>query len=73
MSALYAELLKLSLAEKLQLLEDLWDSIATNPDEVPIPDWQLEELDRREEEQHRQPQVGSSWKDVKARIRSRND
>ena len=68
MTTAYSELFKLSMSEKLQLLEDLWDSIASDPERVPIPEWQIEELDRREEEQQRNPQTGSSWDEVEARI-----
>jgi hypothetical protein len=28
----------------LQLLEDLWDSIAQTPDQIPVLDWQKEEI-----------------------------
>jgi putative addiction module component (TIGR02574 family) len=34
----------LSPAEKLQLVEDLWDDLASNPSAVPVHDWQKEEL-----------------------------
>lgn len=37
----------LSPSEKFQLVEDLWDDLAAIPSDVPIPDWQIEELDRR--------------------------
>ncbi len=37
----------LSPSEKLQLVEDLWDDLASNPEMVPIHDWQKEELSRR--------------------------
>ncbi len=33
--------------EKLQLVEDLWDDLAATPSDVPIYDWQKEELARR--------------------------
>jgi putative addiction module component (TIGR02574 family) len=29
------------------LVEDIWDSLTVSPDEVPVPDWHLEELERR--------------------------
>jgi putative addiction module component (TIGR02574 family) len=38
----------LSTSEKLQLVQDLWDDIAASPSEVPVTDWEKEELDRRE-------------------------
>jgi putative addiction module component (TIGR02574 family) len=34
-------------AEKLQLIEDLWNDLSSNPENVPVPDWHKEELDRR--------------------------
>lgn len=37
----------LSPPEKLQLVEDLWDDLAAVPAEVPIHEWQLDELERR--------------------------
>jgi putative addiction module component (TIGR02574 family) len=40
------ELRKLSVAERIQLVEDLWDSIAADSD-LPLTDAQKAELDRR--------------------------
>jgi len=37
----------LSPSEKLQLVEDLWDDLAANPENVPVHDWQLKELESR--------------------------
>ena len=37
----------LSPTEKLQLVEDLWDDLAANPQAIPLHDWQKEELARR--------------------------
>jgi len=33
--------------EKLQLVEDLWDDLAATPADVPLYEWQREELARR--------------------------
>lgn len=41
------EIDNLSLSEKLILVEDIWDSIARNNAELPLPEWQKTELDRR--------------------------
>ncbi len=38
---------RLGLAEKLLLVEDLWDSIAQSNSELPLPDWQKMELRKR--------------------------
>jgi putative addiction module component (TIGR02574 family) len=41
------EIDKLGLAEKLLLVEDIWDGIARSNEELPLPEWQKAELDRR--------------------------
>ena len=63
----------LSPPEKLQLVEDLWDDLAAVPSEVPIHDWQKEELARRKANLMNNPASGLSWEEVKRRIRSRYD
>ena len=61
----------LSPAEKLQLVEDLWDDLAAAPEEVPVHDWQKEELTRRKANLTANPASGLSWDEVKRRVRSR--
>ncbi len=41
------EIDRLNLSEKLLLLADVWDSIALSNSELPMPEWQKRELDRR--------------------------
>ena len=41
------EIIKLELSEKLLLVEELWDSIAASNSELPMPEWQKNELDKR--------------------------
>lgn len=41
------EIIKLSTPEKILLVEDLWDSIASDESTVPVPQIHMEELDRR--------------------------
>lgn len=61
----------LSPPEKLQLVEDLWDDLAAVPENVPVHDWQLEELARRKANLTNNPASGLSWDEVKRRVRSR--
>ena len=61
----------LSPSEKLQLVEDLWDDLAATPLEVPVHEWQKEELARRKANLIDKPTTGLSWDEVKRRIRSR--
>jgi putative addiction module component (TIGR02574 family) len=41
------ELLELPADDRFTLIEALWDSLAQAPESVPIPQWHLDELDRR--------------------------
>jgi putative addiction module component (TIGR02574 family) len=59
----------LSPAEKLQLVEDLWDDLAATPSDIPVHDWQKEELARRKANLASKPESGVSWEEVKTRIR----
>ena len=60
MNTEFTQVFELSLSEKLQLLEDLWDSIASEPDQIPVLDWQKEELARRKAAHLQNPSLGSS-------------
>lgn len=62
----------LSPSEKLQLVEDLWDDLAARPEEVPVHDWQKQELARRKANLMRNPASGLTWEEVKRRVRSRH-
>ena len=41
------EIDRLSIPEKILLVEDLWDSIASDESSVPVPQRHIKELDRR--------------------------
>jgi putative addiction module component (TIGR02574 family) len=64
-----SDILKLSVAERIQLVEDIWDSIAAEPEAVALTEEQRQDLDRRLAEQEANPGAGRSWADVKARLR----
>jgi putative addiction module component (TIGR02574 family) len=61
----------LSPAEKLQLVEDLWDDLAASPEAVPVHDWQKQELARRKANLQRNPASAVPWEEVKQRLRAR--
>ena len=62
---------ELSSSEKLQLVEDLWDDLAAKPEDIPIHDWQKDELARRKANLQRHPAAGLTWKELKEKVRSR--
>jgi putative addiction module component (TIGR02574 family) len=66
-AALLKELMELSVEERLELVQDLWDSIA--PQDLPPPsEEQMAEMDRRLVEHEKDPSRASPWEEVKARL-----
>ena len=59
---------ELSIAERIQLAEDIWDSILEQQEELPLIQAQQQELERRLENYEKNPTNGSSWEDVKKRL-----
>jgi putative addiction module component (TIGR02574 family) len=70
MSSTEKSVFDLSISEKLQLLEDLWDDIASDPAKVPVHEWQKEELNRRKQNLLRNPGSALSWEEIQRRIRA---
>ncbi|MEH1898951.1 MAG: addiction module protein [Nostoc sp.] len=62
---LKVDISELSVSERIQLAEDLWDSILTTPDEIPLNDEQKQELDRRLEIHRQNPNHGSTWQSMR--------
>ena len=65
------DLLKLSIEERLLLVEDLWDSIALEQQKVPLSDEVKKEIDSRLEAYRKNPDEGSRWEEVRERINRR--
>ncbi len=63
---------RLTRDEKLELIDELWESLSQDPDALPLTDGQREELDRRLDELEAEGAVGISWDEVVSRIRSRS-
>ena len=70
MSTRAGDLLELSIAERIQMVEDIWDSIVAVPEAVPLSEELKQELDRRLEEYHLNPDAGSPRIAVRERLRS---
>ena len=69
----FEQLFKLGRAERLQLVEDLWDSIAKEDQALPVSNWKREELCRRRARFLEHPTSGRTWEEVKHRARTVND
>lgn len=66
---LVAEILALPVAERVRLVEAIWDSISAIPEALPLSEWQKQELDRRLAEFEANPEEGATLEEVFARIR----
>jgi len=66
----HPELLKLSPAEKLALVSELWDDLVAHPDAVPVSQTQIAEIERRMEEYRKDPSQVTTWEEAKVRIMS---
>jgi putative addiction module component (TIGR02574 family) len=60
------EAMRLPPEERQELVEALWESLEREP--VDLPDWQRRVLDERLAELEANPDEGSSWEQVEARI-----
>jgi putative addiction module component (TIGR02574 family) len=65
------EIARLSTAEKILLVEDLWESIASNETSVPVPQSHIEELDRRLRRHNSHPGHMLSFEELQRGIEKR--
>jgi putative addiction module component (TIGR02574 family) len=63
----------LSVDEKIDYLESLWDRIAATPETIPVPDWHRDILDERLKDLEADPGAGDSWDTVQERLRKKFD
>jgi putative addiction module component (TIGR02574 family) len=71
MAKLEIDINKLSAEERLDLIEELWDSLSADPSKIPLTDAQARELDRRLAEMDQDESLGIPWETVLAHIRER--
>lgn len=64
------DIAKLSLAERIQLVEEIWDSIADEVAAMPLSEEQKNLLDERIAELETRAGNLSTWKEAKERIRN---
>ncbi len=68
---LLEEAKKLSLAEKIQLVEDLWDAIAEEAAQRPLTEAQERVLKARMEARRQRPDQSRSWEEVRLDVEGR--
>ena len=68
-----ADYRKLPIPERIQLVEDIWNSIAQDAKSLPLTDEQRAELDRRWAEHERDPSSAIPWDQVKTELYKRGE
>ena len=64
---LLSEIRRLSSAEQLELVSDVWDELVRS-DAVPVPNWHVEEIHRRLADDSSEAISGKPWASVKKEI-----
>ena len=65
-----SKIFELSVAQRILIVEQIWDSIAESPDSVPLTDSQKQELDKRLNSYYESPEAGKPWEKVKEKLLS---
>ncbi len=65
------EIRELSVAKRIELVEDIWDSIAEANADLPLTTAQRQELDHRLDSYESNPDQGSTWDEARARVRDK--
>lgn len=68
MSTVVAEILEMSVDDRLRIVEDIWDSIAADSKDLKVSDELRQELDRRLEAYKEDPDAGVTWEDLDNRL-----
>ena len=67
-NALMEQLRRLSLAERIQLVEDLWDTIAAEADSLPVPESHRQQLALRRAAHRSSPSDVIPWEEVRRQL-----
>jgi putative addiction module component (TIGR02574 family) len=62
------EIEQLSVADRVQLAEEIWDSIAATPEQLPVTEAQRAELDRRLALHEREPARTTPCEEARAKL-----
>ncbi|HWL95138.1 MAG TPA: addiction module protein [Phycisphaerae bacterium] len=62
-------ILSLPAEKRLEIVETIWDSIAAEPESLPISEAQRREIEARLEEYRRDPGIAIPWEQARARLR----
>jgi putative addiction module component (TIGR02574 family) len=55
---------RLTVRERIELIEQIWDSLPEHVEPGEVPGWHLDEIARRRAAADREPGVGQPWREV---------
>jgi putative addiction module component (TIGR02574 family) len=64
--ALLSEIVRLPPKQRIQLLSEAWDAVAATPEDVPVAEWHIKELEKRLSEP--EPRY-VPWEELRAPLR----
>jgi putative addiction module component (TIGR02574 family) len=67
-----ADIRAMTVEQRLDLIERVWDTLAETPDAIPVPDWHEDALKKRLGAFEQNPDEGASWDEVERRITRRS-
>ena len=59
---------QLTVAERLELIDTLWESLRSNPEHLPVSDEERVLIEERRAEHGRNPESAVQWEDVRAHL-----
>jgi len=62
---------RLSVAERIALIEEIWDSIASEVEQAPLSEVKQQEVDARLAGHRANPQAAIPWEQIEAEARAR--
>lgn len=70
MSVTLDEIRRMSVPERLKLLDDIWEMLIEEQEVLPLSEARAQELDRRLAEYRANPEIGVSWEEFRRKLRT---
>lgn len=70
-AATLAEIKELSVKERIQIVQEIWDSISQQPEQLELTEVQKQELSRRLVAHEANPNAVVSWEEVRSQALAR--
>lgn len=67
-STLPPEIRNLSLDQRIDLVEQIWESVAEEESRFQLTDLQKQELEHRIDDHEKKPESGRSWEEIKKEL-----